>query len=940
MKLRYCVFSVFTLLLFYGACVAGTTGKIAGTIKDVTSGEALYGVNVLVDGTSLGASTNLDGYFVILNVPPGKYTLIASAIGYTRKSVTGVAVSIDLTTTIDYKLESTVLDVGSEVVVTADRQVVKRDLTSSEARVDASQIAALPVSEVAEVLSLQSGITVDRGGGIHIRGGRTSEVAYWVDGVSVSDVYDGGQAVQVDNNSVQELQVISGTFNAEYGQAMSGIVNIVTKDGEQQFHGNLSTYTGDYVTSNGWSYDGRTTPVGAQAPSDRKDGEIYYNLNNLKPSNTHNIEGSLSGPLLGLTGATFYLSGRYFQSDGYLFGDHIFNPDGSLNFTPTSDNLTFDNAGNVVAVKLPDIPVPMNGRERFSGQAKLTYQFNGSMKLSLSALGSKIDYRDFNQEYVLNPLGDVKKYDRGYNGSALWTHTLGSSSFYTINASFFRKSFREYLFANPTDPNYIVDPASQVRSSAYAYRTMGMNLHQFKRNTETRDAKFDYTSQVSQLHQVKLGVEGRLHRLYLEDYNVGPDLNGNFVPSIPPATSNLYEEYTEKPVEFSAYIQDKLEYERMIVNVGVRYDYFNSNGTVLSDPSDPNVYLPWRPENKDLTLEQRLAKWYTNATPKASISPRFGISYPITDRGILHFSYGHFLQIPSFINLYQKPGYKVSSQSGIQGVYGNPDLKSQKTIMYEIGLQQELAEDLSFDATLFYRDTRDWVTTSPAIEVGDHASSTSSYTKYINRDYANSRGVTLSVTKRPSGLLSFNFAYTFQIAEGVNSTPDAAQAAQVNNTEPARALTPLDWDQTHTANLTVGVGRNDWGIFALARYGSGLPYTPVVNQAEATGQDASVGVKNNSRRRPETYTVDLRLFKNIAISKVNASLFLKVFNLLDRRNETEVYGQTGRATATPAALGLGVIDNNAQINPVQTYLDRADYYSEPREVQVGVELDF
>jgi hypothetical protein len=194
--------------------LGGTTGKIVGTVKDTQTGEQLVGVNVVLQGTTLGAATSIDGSYVILNIPPGKYTLVASAVGYSKKTFEGVSVSIDLTTTIDIQLSAEVIDIGKEVVITAERPAVRKDLTSTEARVDASQIKTIPVNEVSEVLTLQAGVTVDGGGGIHIRGGRTNEVAYWVDGISVSDVYDGSQAVQVDNNSVEELQVISGTFNA------------------------------------------------------------------------------------------------------------------------------------------------------------------------------------------------------------------------------------------------------------------------------------------------------------------------------------------------------------------------------------------------------------------------------------------------------------------------------------------------------------------------------------------------------------------------------------------------------------------------------------------------------------------------------------------------------------------------------------------------------
>lgn len=926
---------VAALSMLHGVLLGGTTGKITGIVTDSQTGEVLVGASVVLEGTKVGAASDIEGYYVILNVPPGKYTVSSSVVGFTRKSVTGVTVSVDLTTKLDFALTPTLVE-GEEIVVTAERRVIRKDLTSSESRVDAAQIASLPVSEVSEVLALQAGITVDRGGGIHIRGGRTSEVAYWVDGVSVSDVYDGSQAVQVDNNSVQELQVISGTFNAEYGQAMSGIVNIVTKDGDPTFHGNLQTYVSDYL------------------PDD--DG-IFFNLSDdVNPADNYNIEGSLSGPL-GVEGMTFYASGRYFKSDGWLYGNRVFNTDGSL-AVPVD---TLRNAsGSQIALLPPRNPVPMNSRKRVSGQAKLTYQFSGEMKVSLSGLYSDITFRDFDHGRTYIPDGDVEKFDRGYNGTLLWTHTLGATSLYTVNLSYLNKRFKEYLYENPFDSRYIVDPTPRP-SNLLEYSKFGTNNHRFVRNTESRVAKIDYTNQISRLHQLKAGVEGKLHRLYLEDYNLSftETSGGRFIPALPERFGPFYQEYSEVPLELSAYAQDKLEYENMVVNVGIRVDYFNSKGQLPVDPQDPNAFNPAKDENRvDLNgdgvksdLEQldpsvlsaRLARWYKKATAKSSISPRLGISYPITDRGVLHFSYGHFLQIPSFIHLYQNPGFKVlPTQSGVQGVYGNPDLEPQKTVMYEIGLQQQLTNNLSFDVTGFYRDIRDWVTTSPAIPIRDASATTSvsNYTIYENRDYANSRGVTVSVTKRPSDMWSMNFSYTFQTAEGINSNPDDAQAALVSNSQPAQQLVALDWDQTHTANLTVGFGQEDWGIFVLGRFGSGLPFTPVLNQAEGSGQDINRTSLRNSRRRPATYTIDMRAFKNVTLSPLNLSFFVKIFNLLDRRNELDIFGETGRAIATASALGIPSNTGTNRINTVEQHLVRPQFYSEPREIQLGVEISF
>jgi outer membrane receptor protein involved in Fe transport len=953
----------FTILALVVCCVlrgmAGTTGKIAGEVKDSQTGEPIIGANITVEGTSTGAATNVEGYFVILNIPPGKYNIAASAVGYTKKVLTGVVVSVDLTSKADFTLVESAVQ-GEEIVVVAERPVIKKDLTSSEARVDGSTIEQIPVNEVSEVLTLQAGVTTDKGGGIHIRGGRTSEVAYWVDGVSISDAFDRSQAVQVDNSAIQELQVISGTFNAEYGQAMSGIVNIVTRDGGQLFHGSISAYTGSYVTSDGGSNSTSEfsfNPV-TESPTWLTD-KTYFNLDKVRPLTTKNLEGSLSGPVPG-TPFTFYVSGRYFKTDGWLYGNHVFNNDGTLD--ENTVRLRWANGvGNLpLAVSIHDNPRPMNGRERFSGQAKLSWQITGDMKFTLSALGAKIDFKDFNNDYRLMPDADVNKYDRNYNITGQFTHTLSSSSFYTVSLSFLRKYFMEHLYEDPFDSRYIVDP-TPVEKALDQYNVYGTNNHRFYRNTETRSGKIDYTDQVSKLHLLKVGAEAKLHRLYFEDYTLFYQQVGNrYVPAMPlnPITNTGYDEYTMQPVEFAAYAQDKLEYESMIVNIGLRFDYFNSKGSVLSDDPisvqtadgiatvipthDPNVYSPQTAGGKALTLQERLARWYRKASAKTSVSPRFGISYPITDKGILHFSYGHFLQIPSFDKLYQRPAYKVPISTGIvSNVYGNSDLNAERTVQYELGLQQELSNSLSIDVTGFYKDTRDWVSSSPTIYVGENADgSVYSYSTYINQDYANARGITISINKRPTNLFSLNFSYTYQTIEGVNSGTDEALAASRNNDAPTQSLAPLDWDQTHTANLTLGYGKEEWGAFLIGRYGSGLPYTPAISQAESRGVDAARSITKNSRRRPANYTVDLRLFKTFTIEPLSFAISLKVLNLFDTRNEIDVYGQTGRATATPEQMGVAGSETGGRVNTVASYLMRPDFYSEPREIQLGLEINY
>ncbi|MDH7528831.1 MAG: carboxypeptidase-like regulatory domain-containing protein, partial [Ignavibacteria bacterium] len=173
MKSRNFILGLFTLILLTAISnyiFAGTTGKIAGRVTDARTGEGIPFANVIIEGTTLGAATNLEGYYTIINVPPGVYTLRASVVGYETKIVTNVRVNIDLTTRIDFELREKTVELGQEVVVTATRPLVQKDLTASTSVVGSDLISELPVTEVRDVLTLQAGVIVSAGGGIHVRG--------------------------------------------------------------------------------------------------------------------------------------------------------------------------------------------------------------------------------------------------------------------------------------------------------------------------------------------------------------------------------------------------------------------------------------------------------------------------------------------------------------------------------------------------------------------------------------------------------------------------------------------------------------------------------------------------------------------------------------------------------------------------------------------------
>src|ERR1035437_1500150 len=872
--------------------LAGTTGKLTGKAINVKTNEPLPFVNITIMGTSLGAATDIDGNYVILNIPPGNYKVRAQSVGYQPVIMENISISIDLTTKLDFSLNSSIVELQA-VVVEGRQDQVKKDVTSSQSLVTADQISALPVAEFDDILRLQAGVNKDAGGGFHIRGGRSSEIAYWVNGVSITDPYDNSRGVDIDNSSIQELQVISGTFNAEYGNAMSGIVNTVTKEGGKEYHGSVNIYSSDYV-SNFTSF--------------------FTDINHYSPATNYNFQGNLSGNIPYTDNMiTFFVNGRYVYDEGDLYGLDKFNTNGS-----TADGH----------------PVPMNWSKRSLAQANISYQFIPGVKINTEFLFSKDNYQDYDQNFKWEPGGNSFKFAKSYDGTVSLNHVLSSRTFYTLRANYFFKNFNQYLYANPSDPGYM-HPDS-LNTIGYAFHDKGTDLHRFFRETQSITGKLDFSSQVTDNHLVQFGVEGKSHHLSFDDYNLEPlQINGvpvvPFVPHIPDVTSINRNKYDAKPIEFSSYLQDKIEYKDVIINLGLRLDYFNSKGKVLIDPQDPNIYAPLRLGLDTLTLAQREPYFYKNTTGKWQLSPRFGIAYPISANGVIHFSYGHFLQVPTFQYLFNGGTYKVPQTGSVNTPFGNPDLQPQKTIMYEIGFRQQFMDEFVVDATGFYRDVRDWITAGGIISTSTGVT----YSVYTNKDYENVRGITINLSKRFSNHYSIDFNYTYQVVEGSNSNPDDAYNAFINNQSPVLFLSPLSWDQRHNLNLNILVGDKDWNVSLLFKYGTGLPYTPSITQA-TSDRGLSTGFNPNSLSRPPQFDVDLYANKTFDLVGIHLTAYLKVFNLFDARNVVNVFTDSGAPDYTTQVIA----EDPARPNTVAQYLKDPTRYAAPRLVQTGIEFSF
>jgi outer membrane receptor protein involved in Fe transport len=875
------------LFFFASSLIAGTTGKIAGRLTDEKTGEPIIGATVLVAGTSVGASSDLDGNYMIGSLSPGTYTLSVSVVGFRKKIVQNVQVNTDFTTRIDAKLSSEAVDMDA-VVVTAERPLIRTDLTSSQTAVDASQIRALPVESVSGLLKTQAGIIQGADGALHFRGGRSDEVSYTVGGVSMNNPFTNTNSLAIATNAIQELSVVQGTFNAEYGNALSGVVETGLKEGGERYSGQLSVYTGDRVSAH---------------------DNIFLNVKTIDPLSHTITEGTFGGPIpLTDNALTFFVSARYENDRGWLYGVKQFNPTDLPNFlsdaawklTPTGD-------GSLT---------PMNASTALSATNRLTYKLSSTKKINYDFIFNQGRYKNFSQSFKYNPDGTYNNYGNDVLHALEFSDWIGTRVSYRLKGSYSRNIYEQYRYKDLVDAHY---SATQYlsRPVATGFYFAGTQNGRFEQTAENFTAKFDAAGQLSAHQDVKIGFEARFPQMTQLSFTVLKDTTKYPVATMPSTTQPSYDSYARYPKQYSAYIQDKMEYESIVMNLGVRYDYFKANAIAIRD-----VYDPQGP--------------HADAPAKQTVSPRIGISYPITDRGIIHFSYGHFFQMPQLRRLYENPDFKFQETIS-NTTFGNADLNPQKTITYEMGLQQQVTENMAFNVTGFYKDVRDLFAVQTIRISGEK-----SFSMYVNKDYANIKGFTFSLTKRrtPTDMLALTLDYTYQVSEGNDVSADAFFIDKSSGRESEKIVVPLAWDQTNTLNATISVGQaNDWTVSLVGRLGTGLPYTPLSG-------DNGVILQSLSGNKPTQYTVDLLAQKEMTFAGVNWMIFLKVFNLFDRLNEVNVFDDTGRSTYTLAIQrGEGAtIDQHVGVvtgvHSMSEYFTDPTMYAAPREVLVGIAVTF
>jgi hypothetical protein len=888
---------------------AATTGKFVGTVIDAETKEPLPGAAVQILGTSIGAVTDIDGRYMIINVPVGTYSLQARMMGFDPTTVTGVKSIMDLTTTTNFRLRPTVLEIKG-IVVEATRQMVIPDATSTSRVVSTKEIMAMPNASATNVIGNTAGV-VSSGGQMNVRGGRSDEMAFFVDGVSVTDALSGAMGAQINTAAIEEVMVITGGFNAEYGEAMSGVVNVVTKEGGDKF--NLyGRYTTDmYMLDKSRNYNKGELSLGGPVPYLKNLGYFFSG----EITNTDDIRPA-------------FMPETYWQRDpskDYLWADTLqysmaeYDPADSVGLIGWKGDWADSSAAAWEAEKARRIAVgyhrgwsddydknylPHGDFNSYRLQGKLTYKIPAlQAKVTVGGFANRDQRGSYTASFKYWLDSYYSLLQKSYQLNASWRHQINKTTFYNLTFNKFstrnqtgvrdtvaekdRSWWEDYTFLSDADANgdsiydaYAGQAYSTNVDNPYGvsgiFYTFGLARLWEKTLAEYIGGKFDITSQVNRYNQVVGGLEVKKHHV---------NLKSNSLPWDPVPFKDYYD---FSPITMAAYLQDKLEFQGFIVNAGLRLD--------MLMPEAQKKY-----NNFNLTDTAT----YVDAETKYKVSPRLGISHPVSEKTVLHISYGHFFQQPQLQYLYESLQANIARGNSVMG---NPDLGAQRTIAYEFGFNQQFSSDLAGDITVYYKDIFDLLGTRRMTD----STTGLEYSSFVNAEYGNVRGFEATVNKRqaPNGIFSGKLSYTLMLAKGTASDPWEGYSRYIygGGTDPATGLPVpfpkndafLEYDQRHTFSVSTNFDFNDkfgpaiggfkplanLSVSLLNNVGSGMPYTIVDSKGNQIGEV-------NEGRMPWTFNTDLLVSRGFKVAGVRMSLDFEMLNVLNRKNISNVFAVTG-----------------------------------------------
>jgi outer membrane receptor protein involved in Fe transport len=941
------VFPIFIIFSFSYVFAAG--GKISGKIVEKFTGNPMPGVNIIIVGTDMGAATDLNGEYFILNIPPGTYEVKASIIGYKTITQTNVDVSINHTTELDFEMEETVYELDESIVVTSERPLIEKDLTSSRHFVSSEEISVRPTTQLNDVLKTLPGIDADAQGQLTVRRGSLDQVAFLIDGIRASNPLNYQPYTNINLSSIQELEIITGAFNAEYGQAQSGVFNIITKEGSSNFSGyaeiryipaykpHWGTALYDYSTTRYWEntharhlqwwidnpdqwVDPNGTP-GNDPYSIYTPEEAYQNyidthqpLTNYTNESGYQTEVALGGPLP-ITDLYFFATGKY------------------RNVPPVTGN-SFRDRGSWA-----------------DGTVKITYKLNPQMKFMLSGFYSEantnIGMEYFNSEFVSAytlsskySFHDFYGYPKARNDGQIlqFTHVLGQNTFYVLQVS---RNFRYqsqstfpgdedgWETGGPINDNLrAVDEFGNPIPGGYS-NIIGLHADGYYYRGKDENTEFtlsgDVTSQLNNSLQIKGGGD-------LSYYNLDRFQETKSFEAI--------ERETYHPYEGNIYLQTKLEFEGLIINAGFRYDFYNPNDKKYLDLFDPLGVVDLDPG------EQPNPKTEPTST-FSQFSPRIGVSHPISENTVLHFSYGHFFQRANFgdygeglevsgiLNTYlTDPAVGFSVPYGL----GNRDLKPRKTIAYELGIEHNIS-GLVADVTAFYKDITQTVRTITIRYLGGY------YRTSGNGDYGDSKGIEISIRKPLSNYWGgyLNYTYTTGI-EGRSGDPRVISAPGVPNPGGAQGgLLTGDAIVYDRPRLKFGITLSTPSDFNFLHAIFSDMQFAIDYQIYYPNENISSDVFSEAGRsylRAADKNADVRIRKELNLGFIRPSLFVEIKNVFNYKWTNLDIIETASQEDRVKFINSGFENFPEKQNDGAPFPDQLNYNNLPRQIIFGISFSY
>jgi len=799
--------------------LAGNAGKIAGQVTDAGTGLSLYGAVVSLVGTNIGTFTDDGGNYYLINIPPGSYSVRAQMTGYASLTVIDVKCTQDITSKLNLKLK--VAPIKAEgIVVTAERPIVDKELTATRRTIKIEDLVMMPWDTPEKAVASQPGVVV-RSQEFHIRGGRSDEVSYLLDGISVRDAVEGYSGLLVNSNALSDLSLLTGIFDAQYGEVMSGVINASIKDGGNPKF-NFYANSGD-LFSQQW--------------------------------------------------------GRGYQNYQMDYGRTLY--DGKIKVFGAADLALTDDWQPHREL------VPNQDRQDYSGLIKAIYAAPLGIRLTALGAQSRSQYGYYGHDWHFFPGSYRSDFRKGRLGYLNINQSLSNSTFYNLNLGRFwntgkfgvrdtfwdigRYWWEDIKFFDYQDNQIYYDENGEAHFTAgynpYGYDRMlfyryGSYWKFRDRATDQRFAKFDITSQVNNIHQLKLGADLKFYRI--NNFYLYPTANG--VP--------IFDAYEKKPSTQAVYLQDKIEYQGLVVNLGLRYERI--------DPQVSATALGlWAQDLDNIDLSS-----------KSIYSPRIGLSYIISPVTTFHLGYGKYFQQPQFQHFYQYLGaYNALELKG--NILGNPALRPPTTTSLEFGTVTEVGKEWSFDFTIYSKDIRHLIGVEYVPSVPE------AYYQYRNIDNASSKGFEVTLKKHLGRRFTGQVQYSFAKAEGSGSSPQAVWEKYLSTvkgeslgTLPQESI-PLDFDQRNKISLEAsifskeseGAGFLDKWVKSgntlnmIFHYGSGLPST--ITPVDTVARDAE---SLSDDRSSATKQLDLKFTKKVKLGRLAGYLSLEILNLFDWEN--------------------------------------------------------